>query len=282
MPETIPAWQLYGESTPFPDLLHIERIADRAAGLLWKIRPHKHTLLLQLFFLKSGQIDVFLDGAQRQDTPPVALCIPPLCVHGFTFSPGTEGWVVSLPVDAFPELFGPQGDLAGFLETGKVLAVPGQLNDAFEDLYRIWSGAAALRRARLRAAVSVLLCDVLERSAEQARAALPRPGDPRIDRLLALIDTHYRDRWDMSDYAAALGMSVRNLSRLARLHTGLSVQALVQTHLMREACRLLAYTQKGAQEVGFELGFDDPAYFSRRFRALTGLSPTEYRQRLNT
>jgi AraC family transcriptional regulator, transcriptional activator of pobA len=34
------------------------------------------------------------------------------------------------------------------------------------------------------------------------------------------------------------------------------------------------------QEVGFALGYDDPAYFARAFRRLSGLSPSDYRARL--
>ena len=49
---------------------------------------------------------------------------------------------------------------------------------------------------------------------------------------------------------------------------------------LREACRLLAYTRMQVQEVGFALGFDDPAYFVRVFRQGTRLSPTEYRRKI--
>jgi AraC-like DNA-binding protein len=34
------------------------------------------------------------------------------------------------------------------------------------------------------------------------------------------------------------------------------------------------------QDVGFALGYDDPAYFARVFRRATGLSPGDYRARL--
>jgi AraC family transcriptional regulator, transcriptional activator of pobA len=34
---SIPSWQLYGEVSAFPDILHVERVIDRAAGLDWTI-----------------------------------------------------------------------------------------------------------------------------------------------------------------------------------------------------------------------------------------------------
>lgn len=48
---------------------------------------------------------------------------------------------------------------------------------------------------------------------------------------------------------------------------------------LTEARRLLAFTLLPVAEIGYRLGFPDPAYFSRRFRAATGESPSVYRAR---
>jgi AraC family transcriptional activator of pobA len=53
----IPAWSLYGESRAFPDVMHIERFTDRAAGLDWRIAPHRHLHLHQFFLIQSGRSD---------------------------------------------------------------------------------------------------------------------------------------------------------------------------------------------------------------------------------
>lgn len=46
---------------------------------------------------------------------------------------------------------------------------------------------------------------------------------------------------------------------------------------LREARRLLAYTDAPVADVAQELGFDDPAYFSRFFARRSGVSPSSYR-----
>lgn len=46
---------------------------------------------------------------------------------------------------------------------------------------------------------------------------------------------------------------------------------------MLEAKRLLLFTDKQAQEIAFELGYDDPAYFSRLFKKYIGVSPLDFR-----
>ena len=101
----IPAWQLYGEDSPFPDILHIERIVDRAEGLHWRIAPHRHLHLHQVFLILSGEVRLTMDGRQAEAAPPVVMNIPRGTVHGFEFSAGTEGFVLTLPAANFPDLF---------------------------------------------------------------------------------------------------------------------------------------------------------------------------------
>jgi AraC-like DNA-binding protein len=47
---------------------------------------------------------------------------------------------------------------------------------------------------------------------------------------------------------------------------------------MIEAKRELKYGTDNVKEIAYELGFEDPAYFSRLFSKEEGLSPLEYRK----
>ena len=66
---------------------------------------------------------------------------------------------------------------------------------------------------------------------------------------------------------------------LCRAATGASVSRHIETARMTEARRLLAFTRLPVAEIGYRLGFSDPPYFSRRFRAVTGETPSDYRER---
>ena len=48
--------------------------------------------------------------------------------------------------------------------------------------------------------------------------------------------------------------------------------------LLLEAQRNLHYTEATAAQIGLDLGFQDPAYFSRFFKRLTGVTPRRYRR----
>ena len=46
---------------------------------------------------------------------------------------------------------------------------------------------------------------------------------------------------------------------------------------MQEARRLLIFTTASINEIGYQLGFNDPAYFSRFFTREAGMTPGRYR-----
>ncbi|RUY82091.1 helix-turn-helix domain-containing protein, partial [Mesorhizobium sp. M7A.F.Ca.CA.001.12.2.1] len=46
-----------------------------------------------------------------------------------------------------------------------------------------------------------------------------------------------------------------------------------------EAKRLLLFTVRSVEDIAYEIGFDDPAYFSRFFRARVGEAPASWRRK---
>lgn len=49
---------------------------------------------------------------------------------------------------------------------------------------------------------------------------------------------------------------------------------------MKRACHLLRSTLMSVGETADSLGFSDMLYFSKKFRAYTGVSPTDYRKQI--
>ena len=273
----IPSWQLYGEQSPFPDLVHIETIHDRAAGLDWRIAPHRHLHLHQVFLILSGAAQISIDGQTRHGQPPFLINIPRGHVHGFAFAAGTQGFVVTLPAADFAEVFAPQAETHAALENPFVAPGDG-LAALFHHIAALHAAQGPLRRLKLRAAAVALCCAVAE-TGDGAANGSPK-GDTRISRFEELIRAHLADGWQLADYADALAVSERHLRRLCLGSTGLSAHGFLEATRLREACRLLAYTRMRVQEVGFALGYDDPAYFARAFRRGMGMSASDYRKRL--
>ena len=99
------------------------------------------------------------------------------------------------------------------------------------------------------------------------------------ERFVILAGQHAREHWQVGDYARSLGVSRDRLGTAVRRATGLSPKGYLHRELTREACELLANTGMPVSQVGFRLGFADPAYFNRFFSRQTGASPGQYRRR---
>ncbi|MCD1117611.1 helix-turn-helix domain-containing protein [Chryseobacterium turcicum] len=78
--------------------------------------------------------------------------------------------------------------------------------------------------------------------------------------------------------AERLNLSSRYLSDLLKQETGKTALEHIHIALVMEAKNILMSTDKTVAETAYELGFENPPYFSRLFKKEVGLTPTEYRE----
>jgi len=65
------------------------------------------------------------------------------------------------------------------------------------------------------------------------------------------------------------------------LHTGRTAQSVIHGLIASEAKRLFAYEKLSVKEVAYELGFNDPFYFSNFFKKQTKQSPKAFREKIS-
>jgi len=63
---------------------------------------------------------------------------------------------------------------------------------------------------------------------------------------------------------------------------GKSITEIIETRKLIEARNLLLNSGKSVSEIGYELGYNEKSYFTRVFRKRTGVTPTEYREHMET
>ncbi len=91
------------------------------------------------------------------------------------------------------------------------------------------------------------------------------------------IALHFEESLSTAVLGEALQCSADYLNRVCRHAWGHTVTQEINLTRLRYACRLLLAGKLSIKEIAFESGFNDPAYFRRRFRREFGLSPAEYR-----
>jgi len=92
-----------------------------------------------------------------------------------------------------------------------------------------------------------------------------------------LVEEHYKSKHTVADYADFLCMQPKTIThKFNRLRLP-QPNEVIKNRIILEAKRLLAHTRLTAKEIAYELGFNDPAYFSRLFMTKTGESPSGFR-----
>ncbi len=100
-----------------------------------------------------------------------------------------------------------------------------------------------------------------------------------VKRTLAYICQNYDRSFSRQEMADSLGVSPRYLTRIFCQELGLSPWDYLNRYRVFQAKALLRHTNKSITEVGAMVGFNDPSYFSRVFRRLADVTPTDYRER---
>ena len=93
-----------------------------------------------------------------------------------------------------------------------------------------------------------------------------------------LLEYHFHEEHASSWYANKMNLTEKNLNTLAQKSTGETPSELIKQRLLLEAKRLILHSSSSLKEIAFDLGFNDPAYFSRFIKNNTGVSPKELRE----
>lgn len=96
---------------------------------------------------------------------------------------------------------------------------------------------------------------------------------------LALLEKHAKEEHGVNFYAGLLQVSPRKLSEVTQDVLGKRTKVIIEEHLNLEAKRMLRFTSLNAQEVAYDLGFDDPSYFTRFFKKYNTVAPSEFRKK---
>ena len=286
----IPRFFLYGEPPRDADerFLHVETIADRSRLYEWRIRPHAHRDLHQLLLIFTGGGQMQAETQQFSFQGPALLVAPAGVVHGFAFTPQTQGYVVTLADTLLRDLSRDETAFRRLFQAPACTSLADdpthtrELADTMPKLRRelVWkapaSGAAAAARL-----MTVLVSAVralheppgAPSAATSARAAL-------VARFRESIESHLRTGLSIAQYAKALSVTPARLRAACLEVAGKPPARILEDRLLLEAKRNLTYTNMTVAETAYYLGFADPAYFSRFFSKHAGESPASFRKRM--
>ncbi|GAA0535795.1 helix-turn-helix domain-containing protein [Chitinophaga japonensis] len=241
-------------------------------------RDDHHIFIL----LETGFTRIMVDFQVQEVTGPAIFYVLPGQVHQYIDSAKASGWFVAASSLLVGELYQPV--LNDNVHKGPA-PLSGKQLEAFSGLCRLLEqsrSAAAAPFSRpvlhsLVAALAGMTAGVYTEYKGRDKQALR--GAAITAAFRQLLAAEYKTMKSPADYARKMNRSLSYLNETVKASTGFPVSYWIQQETMQEARRLLYYTRLSVKEIAYQLGYDDPTYFSRLFKKVVGLTPGEYRDR---
>jgi AraC-like DNA-binding protein len=100
---------------------------------------------------------------------------------------------------------------------------------------------------------------------------------PRIEEVIAYIVEHVAVPIRVTDLARVAGLSETRFTAVFKQSVGMAPMQYLTRYRMQRACTQLLSTNQLVKQISNEVGYQDVAQFSARFRRLLGVSPLHYR-----
>lgn len=282
---SVPRFYLYGEppQEPAARFLHVEALAERSGPSHWKIRPHAHGDLHHVFHITHGGVDATFDGAARRLKAPFLMLAPAGVVHAFAWDAGSDGSVLTVADSYVRELAARDPQLSGLFQAAAAFEAPeaeiraSGLRDAMARLFHETVWDAPGHAAAVEGHLLVVLVAALRLAQHAGASPGLAPQAALVTRFRDAVERRFRTQQSIADYAADLGVTSKQLRTACVKVAGKPPLQIVRLRTALEARRLLVYSTMTIAEIGYSLGFEDPAYFSRFFLAEEGTSPRAFR-----
>ena len=222
-----------------------------------EVAPHSHPYSQLILFL-SGEGLQTINGRRHAATGGDLFVLPPHVMHGFSIVAGSRPLCLVLDFETDQER---QRLRHRFLPRSEL-----------NDLHALLARVPAKGRLRLGDYASVLaVVSALLEPRRGTPPALPRaPGlDERVRALLA--------ETSIANAASLLGYHRDHLTRKLKAQTGLGLRAQ-RDRLRLEAAQGALHGLHSVSEAAQAAGFEDANYFSRWFKAQTGVPPRLWRR----
>lgn len=251
--------------------------------------PHRHDFF-HIVWIERGSGHHIIDSVKYEVRPGAIYFMAPGQVHDFDLSSDTEGYTINFSSEFFALQLQNKNLLSQIPVYDHDKRIQALYTDG-QDAEDIRTTVEAIRaeyeneqfRAQdmIRSYLFILLVKASRLGVPAASLDASNRSLLLFRRFQALLEEHFATVQDPAEYARMLRTTERALNDAARRGGGATTAQMIRERVILEAKRLLAHSGAQVAQVGAQLGFEDPAYFSRCFKKHTGRTPVEFRHSID-
>ncbi|GEM79673.1 4-hydroxyphenylacetate catabolism regulatory protein HpaA [Vibrio superstes] len=264
---------------------HVEKLDSLALFFGRSMPTHYHDRYYQIHCILEGNTHVLLDESHYSKHGITLFFTPPTVPHSFVTDDHASGFVITASQTLVWRLLDIEigrNDVASTAMQPFCVEIDAdnRLIRLFKALLQEQESNDFMSDVAGQSIMQLILIDVIRLASDQPTNTSYRSADVQVfNQFSQLIEVQYKAHWALPQYANELNLTTARLNDICRRVSGLSSKRLVADRVMQEARRLLLLTAISVQEVAFELGYQDPAYFARFFKKNAGETASGFRER---
>jgi AraC-like DNA-binding protein len=246
------------------------------------IEPHQHDHE-EILIITKGNPEHFIDFVKVSLKAPVIIYIAQGKIYKFVPDINTRGWAIRYNSEF---ITGSRFHFySNFLDNVKCRFGDNQCFLTLIEYCRLMKGELISKPPDFVVIKHLLQALLAKLEAEDNRHFMLNNSSKRIqltvfENFLKILENNFRRPEGVGFYADKLNMSTRNLNLITQSIFKKSVSEIIESRKLTEAKQLLMHSEKTVSEICFWLGYNEKSYFTRVFRKNTGLTPTEFRKKI--
>jgi AraC family transcriptional activator of pobA len=247
-------------------------------------KNHRHEYE-EILVLQTGHPQHFIDFKKETLDTPLVVYVAKGKIHNFIPDKNTTGWVIRYQGELLPE--NRFNFYCNFLDTihyrFKTNECIDQLIRLCELMYEAYQG----EQKDMPFIIHLLAAFLSRLESENKRNLQGDNGNGHnqlitFNNFLKIVEENYKRPLGVDFYAEKLFMSARNLNLITHAIFNKSVSEIVENRKLIEAKKMLTHTNLSVSEIGYDLGFNEKAYFTRVFTKKVGITPTQFKSEMQT
>lgn len=257
-------------------LLYLQEI-----GSLEAVRPHtssRSNLASYLFFIvESGAGNLLYH--QKTYELRQGDCVFIDCRASYAHSVGENLWSLK-----WCHFFGAgmRSIYAKYQERGGQPVFHSENSESFVErwqwLYAVADSSDHIRDMKINEGLSALLTLIMQESWHPERQSGGRRSQSCLE-VKAYLEEHFTEKITLDRLAAMVYLDKFYLTRCFKEEYGVTINQYLTQLRITKAKQLLRFTEEKLETIGLACGIGEAAYFSRLFRKIEGMSPSEYREK---